>query len=69
MDIKWAQLSEICTDNCISLVKRRQRDQFFIQVEKKKNTSIGVDGTSTGALLPGEANPTHTQTMEFFHDD
>ena len=24
-----------------------------------------VDGTSTGALLPGEANPTHAQTMEF----
>ena len=37
--------------------------------KKKKNTSVGVDSTSTGALLPGEANPTHTQTMEFFHED
>ena len=27
--------------------------------DQTKNTSIKVDATSTGALLPGEANPPH----------
>ena len=37
--------------------------------EQKKNISIVVDDTSTGALLPGEANLTQAQTMDQFQED
>ena len=37
--------------------------------EQKKNTSIVVDDTSTGALQPGEANLTQAQTMDQFQED
>ena len=44
-------------------------ERSVIYSDYAKNTLIKVDVTSTGALLPGKANPAHTQTMEFFQED
>ena len=49
------------------LVLEAERVSSLFRIEKE--CMIMVDDTSTGALLPGEANPSQAQTMEWFQGD
>ena len=53
---------------CLIPIPARVRESVLYS-EQKKNTSIVVDDTSTGALQPGEANLTQAQTMDQFQED
>ena len=51
------QMYEKVRANLIGHVNIHIRESVLCS-DKKKNTSVMVDDTSVGALLPGEANPT-----------